>query len=208
MAAGEDDRRTLGGGREHGRLGGHRDGPEAPGEGEAVPAHAPGVGLAEGGPDIKEPAGEIHDRMKNIGASLLVKTVKGLAYGTLKETPQKELLQPIAIDHRSTLIKHAPKIVTETAKIYWNEPVDEIYNLVRGLSPYPGAFTYLDNKILKIYKGEKEKAMPLIPPGLFETDKKTFIRFAGKDGYISLKEIQLEGKKKLTIEDFLRGYRW
>ena len=90
--------------------------------------------------------------MKEVGAELLVKTVRGLAEGLLKETPQS------AIGNASYLhIKHAPKIFTDTCKIDWHKPVDEVHNLVRGLSPYPGAFTFLHNKMLKIYRSEKEK---------------------------------------------------
>lgn len=153
-----------------------------------------------------ETAGEVHDRMKMIGAALLVKTVKGLAEGTLKEISQAEQLS--AIGNQQSAIKHAPKIFTETCKINWNKRVDEIYHLICGLSPYPTAYTYMQGKILKIYKAQKHKLHPAIPPGEFETDKKNFIRYACSDGYISLKEIQLEGKNKLMIEDFLRGYRF
>ncbi|MEO5996339.1 MAG: methionyl-tRNA formyltransferase [Chitinophagaceae bacterium] len=145
-----------------------------------------------------ETAGEIHDRMKEIGAAVLVKTVEGIADGSLIEVPQQ----------KEEKLHRAPKIFTETCKIDWNKPVDEIYNLIRGLSPYPAAFTYLDNKFLKIYKAQKLKTSPLTEPGKMETDKKTFIRFNAMDGYIDLKEIQLEGKKKMMVEDFLRGYRF
>src|ERR1043165_9173853 len=88
-----------------------------------------------------ETAGELHDRMKEIGAQLLVKTIKGIADGSLKETPQPP-----------GDIKHAPKIFTETCHIKWNKSLNSIYNLIRGLSPYPGAFTLLDEKVLKIFK--------------------------------------------------------
>ncbi len=145
-----------------------------------------------------ETAGDIHDRMKDIGAALLVKTVQGISDGSLSEMPQ---------DKQQTLY-HAPKIFTETCKIDWNKPVNEIYNLIRGLSPYPTAFTYIDDKMLKIYKAQKLLTTPLSEPGNMETDNKTFIRFSGIDGYILLKEIQLEGKKKMLTEDFLRGYRF
>lgn len=145
-----------------------------------------------------ETAGDIHDRMKDIGAALLVKTVQGISDGSLSEIPQ---------DKQQTL-HHAPKIFTETCKIDWNKPVNEIYNLIRGLSPYPAAFTYLNDKILKIYKSQKSTTTTLSEPGKIETDKKTFIRFSGIDGYIDLKEIQLEGKNKMLTKDFLRGYRF
>jgi methionyl-tRNA formyltransferase len=153
-----------------------------------------------------ETAGEVHDRMKEIGAQLLVKTVEGLANGTLTEIPQQ------TIDNKQLAIaRHAPKIFTETCKIDWNQSVTDIYNLIRGLSPYPAAFTYLNEKTLKIYKAKKELHSPDsdwdTPAGSMETDNKTWLKFAGKDGYIHILELQLEGKKKMTVEEFLRGYR-
>lgn len=148
-----------------------------------------------------ETAGEVHDRMKIIGARLLVKTIEGLIDGSLKEKPQLSTR-----DNQSEL-KHAPKIFTETCKIDWDKPVDQIYNLIRGLSPFPGAFTYYDKKILKIFKSHKEYISPKEPPGNPQTDKKNFLKFAATDGYVYLDEIQMEGKKKMLIGDFLRGYR-
>ena len=148
-------------------------------------------------------AGDVHDKMKAIGAALLVKTVKGFVDGSLKETPQSA-----AVSHDSRLLKHAPKIFTETCAIHWNKPVDEVYNLIRGLAPYPAAFTFLHDKKLKIYKAEKINKAPAIQPGNFETDNKTSLLFACSNGYISILELQLEGKKKMAIADFLRGYRF
>ncbi len=145
-----------------------------------------------------ETAGEIHDRMKDIGAALLIQTVEGLAAGELENMPQK----------KQETLHHAPKIFTETGKIDWEKPVDEIYNLIRGLSPYPAAFTHLGSKMLKIYRAEKVDISPTQAPGNFDTDNKTFLRFSGQDGYILLKEIQLEGKKRMLVEDFLRGHRF
>lgn len=159
-----------------------------------------------------ETAGDIHDKLKVAGAELLLKTVKSLADGTLKETPQSAITDGSIENKYSSLtthssLKHAPKIYTDTCRIDWNKPVDAIYNLIRGLSPYPGAFTIFDNKVLKIYKSEKEYATPSTAPGTYITDGKTFLKFACPDGYISVKELQLEGKRKMNIEDFLRGYR-
>jgi methionyl-tRNA formyltransferase len=154
-------------------------------------------------------AGEVHDKMKEIGAQLLVKTVKGLANGTLTELPQQATDQLSATGNS---LKHAPKIFTETCKIDWNQSVSSIYNLIRGLAPYPAAFTYLHEKMLKIYKAKKEMHNPDSnrekEPGTFETDNKTYLKFAGVDGYIHITELQLEGKKKMTVEDFLRGYKF
>jgi methionyl-tRNA formyltransferase len=147
-----------------------------------------------------ETAGDVHDKMKEVGAELLVQTVNGLLEGSLEEIPQEQLLQ-----NEQTV--HAPKIFTETCKIDWNKTVDEVHNLIRGLSPYPAAFTELDGKKLKIYKSEKEYSDPSIPPGDYDTDSKTYLKFACINGYIIVKELQLEGKKKLLVEEFLRGYR-
>lgn len=144
-----------------------------------------------------ETAGEVHDRMKVIGAALLVETIKGIANGSLKETEQKN----------SDTLKHAPKIFTETCKIDWSKSVNEIHNLIRGLSPFPGAFSFLHNKMLKIYKSKKEKINHSVAIGEVLSDGKTFLKFSCKDGFIHATEIQLEGKKKMLVEDFLRGYK-
>lgn len=150
------------------------------------------------GPD--ETAGEVHDRMKIIGANLLVKTIQQLEQGSLKEQAQDEIIG-------STSIKHAPKIFTETCKIDWHKSVTEIHNLIRGLSPYPGALTSLDGKVLKIF-GSKKIAQPVQDiPGTMQTDGKTYLRFSCADGYIDVLNLQLEGKKRMNTTDFLRGYR-
>lgn len=154
-----------------------------------------------------ETAGELHDRLKETGAKLLVKTVHGLAEGTLKEMPQSEII-PMTIGKKSEILTHAPKIFTETCKIDWSKSVDEVHNLIRGLSPFPGAFTYLNKKLLKIYRSEKELKQPSVAPEQFETDGKTFLKLACADGYIHLKEVQIEGKKRMSVGDFLRGYKF
>lgn len=150
------------------------------------------------GPD--ETAGEVHDRMKLIGASLLVQTVHGLEQGILKEKTQDELIN-------TSEIRHAPKIFTETCKINWNNTATQVHNLIRGLSPYPGALTTLDGKVLKIYNSKKESRIAAGTPGTMQTDGKTYLRFSCSDGYIYVLNMQLEGKKRMTVEDFLRGYR-
>jgi methionyl-tRNA formyltransferase len=162
-----------------------------------------------------ETAGEVHDKMKEIGAQLLVRTVEGIKEGTLKETPQSSTVnrEPSEINSQLTTdnsrpLKHAPKIFTATSKIDWTKTTDEIHNLVRGLSPFPGAFTELGDKTMKIFRSEKELIIPTSRPGRWESDKNTYLKFACKDGYILLKDVQLEGKKRMSIEDFLRGYRF
>jgi len=149
-----------------------------------------------------ETAGELHDRMKIIGAELLVKTIKGLMDGMVKEISQSE-----SANAKFEILHHAPKIFTETCKIDWSKTVDEIYNLIRGLSPYPAAFTYLNNKILKIYHAKKEFEVNAFDNGSVHTDGKTFLKFACSDGFIHVTDIQLEGKKRINVEDFLRGWR-
>jgi methionyl-tRNA formyltransferase len=145
----------------------------------------------------------LHDRMKIIGAELLLKTVEGLAAGNLEETPQSE-----AGAVPSGELKHAPKIFTETCRIDWDRTAAEVYNLVRGLSPYPAAFTFLEGKKIKLFSTSKLAGTPAVAPGTIETDRKTYLRFAAKDGFITVNELQLEGKKKMSAGEFLRGYRW
>ena len=123
-----------------------------------------------------ETAGELHDRMKEIGARLLVDTIKGLVEGTLQELPQENVQSinasdqssnrrhPLTTHHSSTsLIKHALQDHhSDLSKLIWLKSADEIYNLIRGLSPYPAAFTELSDKTLKVFRSEKEHAPPYI----------------------------------------------
>ena len=155
-------------------------------------------------------AGQVHDTMKEIGAALLIKTIRGIENNELKELPQEEraaISRHKAADTPATLL-HAPKIFTETCLINWNKTTGDIYNLIRGLSPYPAAFTSLQNKKLKIFKGKKVHIAPTVAPGEFETDQKNYLRCATTDGFIDITELQLEGKKKMGVVDFLRGYRF
>jgi methionyl-tRNA formyltransferase len=158
-------------------------------------------------------AGDVHDKMKEIGAQLLVKTVKGLADGTLIETPQSSVVSSESSVSHSPLtthysLKHAPKIFTETCKIDFTKTVDEVHNLIRGLSPFPGAFTTFEGKTCKIFSSEKEITTTSVTTGQYVTDKKAYLKFACANGYILVKELQLEGKKKIATEEFLRGYRF
>ncbi|MFT4093647.1 MAG: methionyl-tRNA formyltransferase [Niabella sp.] len=148
----------------------------------------------------EDTAGTVHDKMMHIGARLLLQTVKGLAADALKESPQ---LIP-----ENLVLHHAPKIFTGTCQINASQPVEAVYNLIRGLSPYPAAFTFLNGKKLKIFRCVKIEAPPAANAGDFETDGKTFLNLACKDGYLQLLELQLEGKKRMNVEDFLRGYRF
>jgi len=147
-------------------------------------------------------AGQLHDVMKEIGANLLATTVKGLADSSLLETPQAKII------NQAGELKHAPKIFTETCTINWNKTCDEIYNLIRGLSPHPGAITQFEGRILKIYRSRKEVESHNISIGKWLTDKNSFLKFACADGYNHITELQLEGKKRMLVEDFLRGFRF
>jgi methionyl-tRNA formyltransferase len=148
-------------------------------------------------------AGDIHDTMKEIGATLLVLTVKALAENTISETVQlKDTETPASYPH-------APKIFTDTCKIDFEQSTLQVYNLIRGLAPYPAAFTFLEGKKLKIFKAEKVLTNDTtLLPGNYVTDEKTYLYYITADGYISLLDIQLEGKKRMEIKDFLRGYRF
>jgi methionyl-tRNA formyltransferase len=150
------------------------------------------------GPD--ETAGELHDRMKEIGAGLVIKTIRGLIDGTLQEKPQA-VFDPAGL-------KMAPKIFAADCEIKWEDPVQKIYDQIRGLSPFPGAFTLLDSKLCKIFRSRMEINSQPGKTGKMETDGKTWLRYSASDGYIYIEEMQIEGKKKMGIADFLRGYRF
>jgi len=146
-----------------------------------------------------ETVGEIHDKMMVLGANTLVETVLGLLDGSINEKPQ-----PI----EDKTLKHAPKIFTETCCIQFTDTANNIYNLIRGLSPYPAAFTYMQEKKLKIYTCKKEIVSHSHICGEYFTDHKSYLKFSCADGFIHVLDIQLEGKKRMLIEDFLRGYRF
>lgn len=145
-------------------------------------------------------AGELHDEMMVVGANLLVKTLNGLFQKNIQPVPQKELAP-------SDEIKHAPKIFTKDCEIDWNLPVESIHNHIRGLAPFPGAITKVEGKIVKLFSTEVVFEKPHETAGTFITDGKTFAKFACQNGYINLNDIQWEGKKRMPIADFLRGYR-
>ncbi|HMK25934.1 MAG TPA: methionyl-tRNA formyltransferase [Chitinophagaceae bacterium] len=154
-----------------------------------------------------ETAGELHDKMKEVGAKLLVKTIKGLADGTVRETPQSSETDSQLTTHDSRHLKHAPKLHTDNCRINWSNTVENTYNFIRGLSPYPGAFTIINEKMFKIFRAKKEIVFPKDTEGDPETDGKTYLKFTCTDGYLHVLEVQIEGKKKMMIEEFLRGFR-
>lgn len=151
-----------------------------------------------------ETAGEVHDRMKEIGADVLVQTVRGLLKGELKAVSQDS----VAARLPESELRHAPKLFTDTCRIDFTKTTREVHNLVRGLSPFPGAFTQLHGKTLKIYRSQPELTTPVHTPGTALSDGKNWLKFATADGYLLVRELQLEGKKKMDTGDFLRGYHW
>jgi methionyl-tRNA formyltransferase len=142
--------------------------------------------------------GTLYEKLKYAGATLALKTVRAIEAGTV--TPQ-----PQPLSHE---LKEAPKIFKETCEINWHQPASQVRNFIRGLSPYPTAWTYLDGKILKVYKTEvMPDAGNTATPGTFTSDGKTYLHVATADGKLSLTDLQLEGKKRMGIAEFLRGYR-
>jgi methionyl-tRNA formyltransferase len=145
-----------------------------------------------------ENVGELYNELMQLGAKVLIKTVDAIAEGNYPQIPQDHI----------TDIKHAPKIFKETCRIDWSKDVDKVYNFIRGLSPYPAAFTMLEGKVFKILSAVKSSvASDGNETKGYETDEKTFLRFKANKGWIEVKECQMEGKKKMTVEEFLRGYK-
>lgn len=139
-------------------------------------------------------AGLLYERLMKKGAGLVLKTVQAIADGNYPSQPQPE----------SGSIKHAPKIFKETCQINWNQTAERIHNFIRGLSPYPGAWTLLNNKTYKIFSTEIVKDLEIIP-GQWKTDNKTYFYVGTSEGTLSIKQLQPEGKKRMTIEEFFRG---
>lgn len=147
-------------------------------------------------------AGELHDTLMKLGADLILKTVKAIESGNYELKPQDD-----------TQSIHAPKIFKETCKINWNSPVQKIYNLIRGLSPYPTAYTEYKDKnnqpvSVKLFIAGMEETSISGNPGNVSTDGKTYLKVACSNGYIDIKELQMAGKKRMTIEEFLRGFKF
>lgn len=144
-----------------------------------------------------ETAGELHDRLKLIGAQLVLETVRKIENKTAIAVDQ-----PFGSDN-----KKAPKIFTEDCRINFDKPVAEVYNLIRGLSPYPAAFTILNEKVIRVFRATPINEDHDAAPGSVSTDGRSFLRFACRGGWIQFDELQMEGKKRMMTEDFLRGNR-
>lgn len=143
-------------------------------------------------------AGDLHDALMEVGAELVLKTVKGLEANELQAHPQ---------DNAKALHK-APKIFKEDCEIDWNQEVNSVYNFIRGLSPYPAAWTHLNGKILKIFATQKiEINDPPEPGKLFFDENALSLAVSCKNGWLEITHLQLQGKKRMKTEDFLRGYK-
>ena len=148
----------------------------------------------------------VYDKLMMLGGDLVLETVDAILAGTIHPIPQDELIMP------ETELRPAPKIFKETCRIEWNKGVKRVYDFVRGLSPYPAAWTELvmpegGRQVVKIYETEKLFASHSLPVGQVDTDGKTYFRIAVPDGYVNLISLQLAGKKRMAVADFLRGYR-
>jgi methionyl-tRNA formyltransferase len=155
----------------------------------------------------EDDAGTLHDRLAVAGASLVCRTVEAIRQGKVDTIDQSNLFQD------SIILKGAPKIFKENCLIRWDQPASRIYNLIRGLSPYPTAFTRLKDplghcQVVKIYKTHLSASSHELEPGDVLTDGISFISVQTQDGGIYLDEVQLEGKKRMTTEEFLRGFRY
>ena len=150
-------------------------------------------------------AGTLHDKLMVVGADLVVKTVEMILSGNVKTIAQSDLIKP------GTILKPAPKIFKEDCRLNFSKDGISIKNLVRGLSPYPTAFTTLKIKdkdmSLKVFAVDFEPSKGVTETGKVLTDNKTFIKISCADGYIQLLDIQLEGKKRMGVVDFLRGVK-
>jgi len=149
-------------------------------------------------------AGIVHDRLMHLGAKLVIKTVDMITGNQINPVSQETLI----VNEKD--LKPAPKIFYESCEIDWNKSADEVYNLIRGLSPYPGAWTVLKTKKgepvqCKIFESEKIIQPHNLSPGAIDFTDKTRLKIATGDGFIQVKSIQQAGKKRMPVEDFLRG---
>lgn len=147
--------------------------------------------------------GMVHNKLMVLGGKLVVETVDAILDGTVHSIPQEDMAEGE--------LRPAPKIFKDTCRIDWNRPVKKVYDFVRGLSPYPAAWTELvqpdgNRLVLKIFETEKIMTSPDCPAGTLRTDGKTYLRIAATDGWVGIRALQLPGKKRLKTDELLRGY--
>lgn len=149
----------------------------------------------------EETAGEMHDKMMQIGAQLVLKSVQAIEKGEIKPMPQF-----------NTEATHAPKIFAETCRINFEQPAVTVHNFIRGLSPYPGAWMIFEGKTLKILRstldlGHWKSENGSVEPGAVVSDGKNYLNIRTRDGFISVLELQMEGKRRMSVKDFLNGHK-
>ncbi|WP_161890828.1 methionyl-tRNA formyltransferase [Pontibacter russatus] len=141
--------------------------------------------------------GAVYEKLKYEGAKLALRTVQAIARDEVKSQPQITTAET----------KHAPKLYKETCEINWNQPAPQVRNFIRGLSPYPAAWTRLNGKTFKIFKTEVlENITYSSAPGQIHTDNKTYLHVQTATGAIAVLDLQMEGKKRMPVQDLLRGY--
>lgn len=163
------------------------------------------IGRLEVPVDEKDDFETLHDRLMEAGARLVISTIESIRTKCVAPIEQSKLMQP------GELLHPAPKICKDFCRINWSKNPKDIYNFIRGLSPYPCAFTYLnlddDTPVMtRIFKSEYETSSHNTLPGTVSIEKRNALKVAVEGGYIYIKELQLPGKKRMPTEDFLRGF--
>lgn len=142
----------------------------------------------------------VHDKLMVLSGKLVTETVDNIIAGTVKSIPQDQFT--------NVELTPAPKIFRDTCRIDWNQPTKKVYDFIRGLSPYPAAWTTLDGKAVKIFEAEREVISTSgEKPGAIQTDGKTYMKVITSDGALNILTLQLEGKKRMPISDLLRGFK-
>ena len=139
-------------------------------------------------------AGDVHDRMMLEGSELVLRTVQAIQSGDYALDKQDD-----------SLATPAPKLNKDNTRVDWSQPVGAVHNLIRGLSPWPGAWTMLNNDRVKLLRSRVEEAVHDVPHGTLLTDDKTFVKVAAAGGYVHVEELQMAGRRRMRTEEYLRG---
>ena len=142
-----------------------------------------------------ETAGELHDKLATLGAEALLETIRQMQSGTIISIPQDD-----------RLATYAPKLKREDGYIHWDKPAINIANLIRGLAPFPGAYTYLDGKLLKLFRPKAISASVEAPPGTIVEATHDGLKISTGQGVLLIKEVQLQGKRRLPVKEFIKGH--
>lgn len=142
----------------------------------------------------EETVGEVYEKLKDLGAEVVLKTVQAVQDGNIELLPQD-----------NTLLSKAPKIHKETCEINFDQNAESVHNFVRGLNPYPGAWFKIQEKTIKVFRVDVLKSHHQINVGKIDSDNKNYLKVAVKDGWVILEDIQMQGKKRMDIKSFLNG---